>query len=61
MTPGFIPTALGILFSLDVYLAQPIYSKEGIEPSTKQCVSRSLRIGRVRGFVEVMEGGEGVV
>ena len=45
VAPGFIPYCmywlLGNPFSLDGYLAQLRYSREGLGPSSKQCVLSS--------------------
>ena len=55
VAPGFIPTActdfLGS-YSLWGYLAQPRYSRKGLEPFSKQCVLDEWMGGEVGGKVE---------
>ena len=52
----------GNLFSFNIYLSQPRYSREGLGPSSKQCDLPSLRSGWRMGVgkMEEMGGGEGV-
>ena len=53
----YICWLFGILFSLDVYLVQPRYSREGLRPFPKQCALPSLRIRW--GWFGRMCGGKG--